>query len=97
MTGYSYSYHSIKLIHCSARQRDVIKWCFEFIFFSSFIYFRISRVKYNDIDLNKKNTHKSRFYDLISSINSIKEERKSNIKRPPVKCNHIYLGYIRDG
>ena len=66
--------------------------------FSSFIYFCISRIKYNDIDLNKKNTHNNRFYDFISSINSIKEEplsSKDNIKRPPVKCNHIYLGYIR--
>ena len=48
--------------------------------------------------LIKKNTHKNRFYNLISSINSIKEEplsNKANIKRPPVKCSHIYLGYIR--
>ena len=44
---------------------------FSLVQFSSFIYFRIC--KYNDIDLNKnkKNTHNDRFYNLISSINSI--------------------------
>ena len=55
------------------------------VHFSSFIYFRICTCKYNDIDLNKKNTHNNRFYNLISSINSIKEEplcSKTNIKRP---------------
>ena len=68
------SYVISESVNQAVEQGDKVFACFldvSSVQFSSFIYFRIC--KYNEIDLNKNknNTHNNRFYNLISSINSI--------------------------